>query len=247
MYLSAVVITKNAAKTLQTCLKSLGKVADELIIIDSGSDDDTIAIANDFKCIVIKTEWLGYGETKNLGHQNALFPYIISLDADEELSEGLIEEILAIKNSLENVYSFKRLNNFCGTWIKYGAWYPDVKIRIYPKTIMWNSAHSHEELIIPKNIEVNRLSYPLLHYAYQNLNQLKVKTNLYANLGALEKQNKSLISLFIKLMFSPFFGFLSSYIFKLGFLDGYNGLLISYYKAKGTLFKYYVALTLKLK
>lgn len=245
MYLSAVVITKNAELTLHNCIISLKKVADEVIIVDSGSEDHTLSIAQDLECRILNTKWLGYGETKNLGHQAASFPYIISLDADEELSDALINEILAIKESLKHIYSFKRLNNFCGKWIKHGAWYPDVKTRIFPKEILWNNAHSHEELIISKNAVIVKLNSPLLHYAYQNLNQLKAKTSLYAKLGALEKQNKSKFSLSIKLLFSPLVGFLSSFFFKLGFLDGFSGLVISYYKAKGTLLKYYGALVIK--
>jgi glycosyltransferase involved in cell wall biosynthesis len=247
MYLSGVIITKNVETTLRVCLDSLVKVADEIIIVDSGSEDDTLLIAKDYNCRIIETKWLGYGETKNLGHKAAAFPYIISVDADEELSDSLIEEILSKKDNLENLYSFRRLNNFCGKWIKHGAWYPDIKIRIYPRTILWNNAQSHEELIIPKNTEINHLNSYLLHYAYGNVDELRQKTNLYAKLGALQKQDKSKAGLILKLLFSPFFGFLSSYVFKIGFMDGNYGLIISYYKAKGTLLKYFLALKYKFK
>jgi glycosyltransferase involved in cell wall biosynthesis len=244
MYLSGVIITKNASLTLNRCLVSLSKVADEIIIIDSGSKDNTLDIANQFGCKIIKTDWLGYGKTKNIGHQAANYPYIISLDSDEELSEELVDEILSIKEKLTNVYSFKRLNNFCGKWIKHGSWYPDVKIRIFPKIFLWDHAHSHEQLIILSKTKVNSLNGLLLHYAYQNIDQLKYKTQLYSQLGAQQKRNKNNFELVLKLMFSPTVGFCKSYFFKLGIFDGYYGLIISYFNAKGTFCKYLQALKL---
>ena len=219
MLLTGVVITKNVEHTLIACLKSLKQVVDEIVIVDSGSTDQTLEIAKQFGCKIIQTNWLGYGNTKNLGNQDAKCPYILSLDADEELTTALIAEILLIKNSLSQVYSFKRLNNFCGIWIKYGAWYPDIKVRIFPKEVLWSDAFSHEELLLPKKAKVKLMRSNLNHYAYQNLNQLKEKTILYAKLGSLQKTNQSLLNLSLKLLFSPLIGFLKAYFLKLGFLE----------------------------
>ena len=247
MFLTGVVITKNVEHTLTACLKSLQLVVDEIIIVDSGSSDQTLEIAKQFGCNIIQTNWLGYGNTKNLGNQAAKYPYIISLDSDEELSAGLIAEILKIKSSIDKIYSFKRLNNFCGKWIKFGSWYPDIKIRIFPKEILWNDAHSHEQLLIPKGSNINLLNGFLNHYAYHNLFQFKEKTFLYSKLGSLQKSKQLAFILIVKLIFSPLIGFFKSYFLKLGFLDGYFGLQISYYNARGTFLKYLWALKQKYK
>ena len=245
MFLTGVVITKNVALTLTACLKSLQQVVDEIIIVDSGSSDQTLEIAKQFNCNIIQTSWLGYGNTKNLGNQAAKYPYIISLDSDEELSVALIAEILSIKNTLNQIYSFKRLNNFCGKWIKFGAWYPDIKIRIFPKEVLWNDADSHEQLLIPKGLNISLLNGYLNHYAYHNLYQFKEKTTLYAKLGLLQKSKQPAFILILKIIFSPLTGFIKSYFLKLGFLDGYFGLQISYYNAQGTFLKYLWALKQK--
>lgn len=247
MRLTGVVITKNVEQTLTLCLKSLQQVADEIIIVDSGSTDQTLEIAKQFDCKTIKTNWLGYGNTKNLGNKVAKFPFILSLDADEELSKELIAEILEIKSFNDKIYSFKRLNNFCGKWIKFGAWYPDIKIRIFSKEILWNDALSHEQLLIPKGATINLLNGNLNHYAYQNLSQLKEKTNLYSQLGALQKSSQPTFILILKLVCSPVVGFFKSYFLKLGFLDGYFGYVIAFYNAKGTFLKYLWAIKQKFR
>ena len=245
MFLSGVVITKNVEHTLIACLKSLQQVVDEIVLVDSGSIDQTLEIAKQFGCKIIQTNWLGYGNTKNLGNQAAKYPYILSLDSDEELSEELIKEILEIKSSFDKIYSFKRLNNFCGKWIKFGAWYPDIKIRIFPKEILWNDAYSHEQLLIPEGVNINLLKGYLNHYAYHNLYQFKEKTFLYSRLGSLQKSKQPIFILIVKGVFSPLTGFIKSYFLKVGFLDGYFGLQISYYNAKGTFLKYLWALKQK--
>ncbi len=243
--LSAVIISKNAADTLENCLKSLTNVADEIILVDSGSNDDTLKIAEKYSCIIFKTDWFGYGETKNIGNHIAKGQYIISIDADEQLSDELQNEINLIKKNLKGYYSFKRLNNFCGKWIKHGSWYPDIKVRIFPKTTKWNNNPSHESLLLKKDESITLLKGNLLHYSFKNVAQLKNKTHLYAKLGAVKNQKKSFFSLILKMIFSPLFSFFKSFFFKMGFLDGANGLLISYSNALGTFLKYKLAITNK--
>ena len=238
MQISAVVITKNSASTLKQCLDSLIKVADEMIIVDSGSTDLTLTIAQECGCKIIHTTWLGYGPTKNLGHHAAGGAYILSLDSDEELSAGLIIELNSIKNQLNGVYSFKRLNNYCGKWIRYGAWYPDKKTRLFPKETLWNDSASHEQLILSSNQKITYLSSSLLHYAYRSKAELKAKTYLYARLGAISKKNTGKFAAVLKMIFSPIVSFIKSYFIKLGFLDGRFGFDISFYNAMGTFLKY---------
>jgi len=238
MQISAVVITKNSASTLIKCLESLQKVADEVIVVDSGSTDLTVNIAEQYGCRVIHSAWLGYGPTKNLGHQTARGAYILSLDSDEELSADLILELNNIRHHLNGVYGFKRLNNYCGKWIRYGAWYPDKKTRLFPNNILWNDSASHEQLILNSDQKITYLSGSLLHYAYRNKEELKAKTYLYASLGAISKKNTSKFAAALKMIFSPIVSFVKSYLIKRGFLDGRFGFDISFYNAMGTFLKY---------
>lgn len=238
MQISAVIITKNSERTLQKCLESLPAVVDEIIIVDSGSTDSTLDIAKDYQCKIINTPWLGYGPTKNLGQKAALAPYVLSIDSDEELSAGLQQEILSMKNNLTGIYGFRRINNYCGKWIKYGSWYPDKKLRLFPKENLWNNAISHEQLMLNNQKKRYYFKSPLLHYAYSTKEELKVKTYLYAQLGAANKKGSSKILAFINMLVSPVMSFLKSYFMKLGFLDGKNGFEISTFNALGTYLKY---------
>jgi glycosyltransferase involved in cell wall biosynthesis len=245
MFLTGVVITKNSDQTIKKCLTSLQQVADEIIIYDSGSEDATLKIAEAFSCRVIEGEWLGYGATKNFANQFANASYILSVDSDEELSPELISQILIVKKELKGIYSFKRLNNYCGKWIRNGSWYPDIKIRIFPKENHWDDSPSHENLIISKGQKISFLSGVLLHYAYANSAQFLQKTKYYAHLGAIKKSNQHVEINILKMVFSPIFGFLKSYVFKLGLMDGIAGLEIALINSYGTFLKYKTALTLK--
>lgn len=238
MHISAVIITKNSEKTLKRCLDSITNIADEILIVDSGSTDHTLQIAESYGCILIQTPWLGYGATKNLGHQAAKSPYILSLDSDEALSLFLVAEIEREKHQLRGLYGFKRLNNYCGQWIRHGAWNPDKKIRLFPKEIMWNHASSHEQLILTEDQELYYFDSPILHYAYNTEDELKSKVELYARLGAQDRKHLSKTSAIVKMICSPIVSFFKSYFIKLGFLDGLNGLKISYYIGLGTFLKY---------
>ncbi|MBC8985447.1 glycosyltransferase family 2 protein [Pedobacter sp. N36a] len=238
MYISAVIITKNSEKTIKCCLDSIANLADEVLIVDSGSTDLTLKIAESFGCVIIQTPWLGYGATKNLGHQAARFPYILSLDSDEALSYTLVKEIQPEKPQLQGLYEFRRLNNYCGKWIKHGAWYPDKKIRLFPKEILWNHAASHEKLVLKEGQLLYTFKSPILHYAYSSEEELKSKVELYARLGVKDRKHLSKIAAIGKMIFSPMVSFVKSYFIKRGFQDGMAGLKISYYIALGTFLKY---------
>lgn len=245
MFLTGVVITKNSDQTIKKCLDSLLQVVDEIIVYDSGSTDLTLKIAEEFSCHVIQGEWLGYGATKNFANQFAKASYILSVDSDEELSPELISQILIVKENLKGIYSFKRLNNYCGKWIRNGSWYPDTKIRIFPKENQWDDSPSHENLIISKDQKVSLLPGVLLHYAYASRAQFLVKTKLYAKLGAKKKASKPLVVNILKMVFSPIFGFIKSYFVKLGCADGISGMEIAFINSYGTFLKYKTALTTK--
>lgn len=241
--LSAVIITYNEERNIERCIKALLDWVDEIIIVDSQSTDNTESICKKYPVKFYSTQWLGYGPTKNYGATLAENEYILSLDADEEVTELLKNSIIeARKEGLDGVYRFNRLTNFCGKWIKHGDWYPDIKDRIYPKRVEWNSAAAHEELLIPADIKRTHLKGDLLHYSYYSKEDLVRKYKKYAELLAEDRKDKSIIFLFIKAVFSPLVYFIKNYILKAGFLDGRAGFIVYSQGAYYTFLKYKLAL-----
>jgi len=223
--LSVVIITLNEERNIKRCLDSVKDVADEIIVVDTFSTDQTKQIALAAGAKVIDKAWEGYGNAKNTGAQNASNNFILNLDADEALSEVLRKNISKARTAgLNGVYTFNRLTNYCGKWIKHCGWYPDRKTRIYPKQdAEWNNQAVHEKLIFRKNIPVAFLKGALEHYSFYTVEEHKAKAKKYAELGAKKLLSRSRLSMFLKMVFSPPVRFVRTYIFQLGFLDGYYG------------------------
>ena len=239
--ISAVIITFNESNNIARCIRSLSTVADEILISDSYSSDDTIKIAEGLGAKVILHQFSGYGATKNNANDHAQYDWILSVDADEEPDEQLIQSISGIKEELhtDTVYEFQRLNNYCGKWIKHGGWYPDKKVRLFNRSqIKWNFAEVHETLEIPPYFKRVLLEGKLLHYSYTNVPGHLEKVEKYSTRGAEEAKKRGKRSSFIKIYLSPSFRFLRDYIFKLGFLDGYYGFVIARITAKEVYLKY---------
>ncbi len=241
MNLSVTIITYNEAKNIERCIQTVKAVANDIIVIDSFSTDDTTAIAKQLGANVFNHSFNGYGESKNLANEKAKNDWILSIDADEVLDEKLVNSILNLKDKLNNttVYEFSRLNNYCGKWIRFGAWRSDNKIRIFNKTaVKWNLAEVHENLLIPENFEVQKLQGKLLHYSYATVASHLNKIEKYSTLGAEEAYKKGKQASFIKIYFSPVFRFFRDYILMLGFLDGKYGFIIASLTAKEVYLKY---------
>jgi (heptosyl)LPS beta-1,4-glucosyltransferase len=241
MNLSVTIITYNESKNIEKCLRSVKAITDDVVIIDSFSTDDTSAIAKQLGANVFNYSFNGYGESKNLANEKAKNDWILSIDADEVLDEKLVNSILNLKDKLNNntVYEFSRLNNYCGKWIRFGAWRSDNKIRIFNKTaVKWNLAEVHESLIIPENFVVQKLQGKLLHYSYASVANHLNKIEKYSTLGAEEAFKKGKHASFIKINFSPVFRFIRDYILMLGFLDGKYGFVIASLTAKEVYLKY---------
>jgi (heptosyl)LPS beta-1,4-glucosyltransferase len=237
--LSVVIITFNEEKNIEKCLQSIQSLSDDIVVIDSYSTDNTESICNNFSNVrFIKHKWEGYSKTKNFGNSIAKNNYILSLDADEVISEKLRKSIIGI-NKLTGAYEFNRMTNYCGTWIKHCGWYPDKKIRIFDKTnISWEGDFVHETLSIPSNTKINFLKGDLFHYSYHTLedhyNQIEKYSSLHAQ--KMLKDNKSVS--FTKLYISPAFKFFRTYFLQLGFLDGKAGFTIARISAKAVKLKY---------
>ena len=238
--LSIVIITKNEAHIIGNTLRSLQGVSDDIIIVDSGSTDDTVAICKKFNATVIETTWNGYGPNKNKGINTAKNDWILSLDADEAIDEVLKEEILKLKPENENVvYKLTYRNFFCGKRIRFGVWAGDEHIRIFNrKKIKWDEAEVHEDLVLPANVKVQSLKGKVLHYTVNNITEYSDKTIAYARANAKKYYGRGKKTGFIKLYLAPAFNFLQHYIFRLGFLDGWEGYLICKTNAWYTFMKY---------
>lgn len=239
--ITAVIITKNEERNIGRCLASLQGVADEIIVLDSHSTDQTESICMQHAVRFIRQDWLGYSATKNLGNSLASHPYILSLDADEALSEALTASISAVKPKLDGVYSFNRLAYYCGKPIHHGGWYPDEKIRLFPKGgAAWKGEFVHEELVPEAGLRRTKLQGDLLHYTYYTKEEHLLKARKYASLAAdsLRVRSKGLLGLLLKAAFSPLWRFLSMYFLKAGILDGRAGWQIATTTAKEVWWKY---------
>lgn len=239
--ISAVIITLNEERNIGRCLKSLEGIADEIIVVDSYSTDRTEAICKDFGVRFVQRKWAGYAQTKNYANQLATHEYLLSIDADESLSEDLKASMLNVKKQgLSGIYSFNRLTNYCGHWVKHGGWYPDVKARLFPKSAaQWEGNFVHEEIQFSGNYSKTHLSGDLLHYSIYSVADHWERVEKYTDLGAqkmLAAGKKG--GLFAGFM-SAFSRFLRMYLFKFGFLDGVAGWRISYISAKATYLRYY--------
>ncbi|MFN3874809.1 MAG: glycosyltransferase family 2 protein, partial [Flavobacteriales bacterium] len=171
MPISAVIITRDEERNIARCLASLKGVADEIVVVDAQSGDRTRVIATAHGAAVHVRPWAGYSDQKNFANALARHPWILSIDADEALGEALREDLIGLKaRGLSGAYRMKRLTNYCGHWVRHGGWYPDRKVRLFPKAgSRWVGDHVHEELLLPEGCAVSDLKGDLLHYSYHSV------------------------------------------------------------------------------
>ena len=238
--ISAVIITKNEAKNIERCILSLQNVVDEILVLDNGSTDSTIEIAKNLGARVENTTWKGYSETKDLGNNLAKNNYILSIDADEALSEELQNQIINIKQSLriDHAYQFNRLTNYCGKWIKHCGWYPDTKLRIWSREAGKWQGEIHEEIKLEPFVKVAHLKGDLLHYSYYNIEEHYKQADKFTTLTAKDAFEKGKKASFLKLVLAPLVKFMKAYIFQFGFLDGPMGFQVCRVSAYATFLKY---------
>ena len=236
--LSAVIITFNEARNIKRCIASLQDVADEIVVIDSFSTDATPSICKGLNVQFHQREWKGYSKQKNYGNGLASNDWILSVDADEVLSEELKISILFEKENGKGFnFSFNRLTNYCGKWIKHSGWYPDTKVKMFNRTEDDWQGEVRETLTVDLN-SVKRLKGDLLHYSYNSVSDHVSRTDVYSTLGAKELFGKGKKASMLKLLFNPWLKFNKMYFIKLGFLDGMAGFTIALITAYGTSLKY---------
>ena len=238
--LSVVIITNNEELNIERCLKSVIPVSTDIIVVDSGSKDATIDICRKYSAKVVERAWDGYASQKNFGNSLAVNPYILSIDADEELTTELQQEIKALKEPFADVYEILFKISFCGKWLTHTHWNSGKHVRIFRKEFKWNNNDDvHEKLLIPADIKKVRLSGKINHYTIHSLKQYKYKNDHYAMLAAKKMKASGKKAGFVKLYISPVWRFFHSYILKLGFLEGYYGYVIAYETARCAFLKYY--------
>jgi glycosyltransferase involved in cell wall biosynthesis len=238
--LSAVIITFNEEEHLEKCLKSLKGIADEIVVVDSFSTDKTLEICNQFDVRIIKQKFLGYKEQKNFALKQAKYDYILSLDGDEALSERLKLSILETKkNWIYDGYYFHRLNNYCGQWIKHSDWYPDRKLRLFKKgSGSWQGLNPHDSYKLNNPKSLGKLKGNLLHWIYSSYSEHNQKIEKFSTIAAQAYYEVDKKSSIWKIIYRPAWAFFKAYFLRLGFLDGFNGLVICMQTYNVTFLKY---------
>lgn len=238
--LSIVIITKNEAHIIGNTLRSVEDISDDIIIVDSGSTDDTIAICKKYNTKIIQTKWEGYGANKNKGIEVAKNNWILSLDADETIDAELKKTIIQLRDLKENqVFKIKRKNFFCNKRIRYGVWAGDKPHRIFNRKLTkWNDSQVHEKLELPHDAKIITLKGYISHYTVDTLTEYINKTIDYARLNARQYHSQGKNAGFSKLYLGPMFNFIQHYFFRLGFLDGWEGYMIAKTNAWYTFLKY---------
>ena len=235
---SIVIICKNEAAILGQSLEKLLGVTDDIIVYDNGSTDGTQQVVKNFPVRLVEGPWEGFGPTKNKSNLLAKHDWILSLDADEALDEVLKTNLQNWQPLNENEAVEFSFRNFLGNKpIRYGDWGHDYHIRLFNRnTTKWDEAAVHEKLLLPADVIIKKIKGYILHRTWRNETDYKKKMDHYAMLGAQKYFAQGRKASWLRLGLSPAFAFVSSYIFKLGFLDGKAGYtcarMMSYYTKK---------------
>ncbi len=238
MKISATIITYNEERNLPRAIESL-RCADEILVMDSGSSDRTVELAEKLGARVVESAWPGYANQKNLAAEQAVHDWILSIDADESLSEALEGEIWKLKKNGPqfDAYTMPRLAQYLGRWIHHSGWYPDRKVRLYHRgKARWEGAFVHESVKV--NGRVGHLQSNLLHFTCNSLSEHLKVMDRYTTLAAEQLLATGEKIAWGRLIFEPPWTFFQTYVLKLGFLDGVEGLAIANMAALYNFVKY---------
>ena len=222
--LSAVIIAKNAARQLPECLESLA-FCDEILVVDSGSDDGTVALAQSRGARVIQSEWRGFGPQKRYAVEQAAHDWVLCVDADERVSPELRSAIeRALAAPAKAAYRFPRCNRFLGRYLRHGEGYPDWSLRLFDRRrARWSDDAVHEKVLT--DAAVGTLTGDLLHDSAETLDAYLAKQNRYTTLAAQQAFDAGRRAHVAQLLLSPLLRFVKFYFFRLGLLDGVPGLI----------------------
>ncbi|MGR9013358.1 MAG: glycosyltransferase family 2 protein [Gammaproteobacteria bacterium] len=242
--LSVIIITKNEAEHISRCLASVSW-ADEIIVLDSGSVDNTVDICKAYTDKVFMTDWPGFGMQKQRALEKARGDWILSIDADEVVTSELRVEIeKALRQEHYKGYEIPRLSSYCGRQMRHGGWWPDYVLRLFRRDYgQFTDSVVHESIIVQGH--VGRLQSPLLHDAFVSLDEVLHKVNSYSTLGAEMLFQRGVRSSLGKAVLKGLWTFIRTYWIKAGILDGRQGLMLSISNAEGAYYKYLKLLELQ--
>lgn len=235
--LSVIIITKNETLNIRECLESV-KWADEIIVVDSGSSDNTVAICREFTPHVYVHDWPGFGAQKNRALDYATRDWVLSLDADERITPELRVEIeQAMLDGVQAGYCIPRLSQFCGKFIHYSGWYPDFVLRLFKRDVArFSDSLVHEKVLMKGNTA--KLKNPILHYSYFTVEDVERKVEHYSAAAAQQMKQSGKRSNLLSASISGGWAFVRTYILRLGMLDGSAGWHIACMNARTTYLKY---------
>jgi glycosyltransferase involved in cell wall biosynthesis len=238
MKISATIITLNEERNIARAIESL-RCCDEILVLDSGSSDRTVELARNLGARVIEGTWLGYAAQKNWAAESAGNDWVLSIDADEAISEALEAEIWNLKKNGPacDAYSMPRMARYLGRWILHSGWYPDRKIRLYDRRkATWKGEYVHESVVTEGS--VGHLQGNLLHFTCESLSEHLRTLDRYTTLAAEELVARHIRVPLWSLLLDPAWTFARAYFLKAGFLDGLEGLIIAQMAAFYTFLKY---------
>lgn len=235
--LSVIIVTKNEAHNIVACLESVAW-ADEVIVLDSGSIDDTVKLAVAAGVRVIETDWPGYGSQQNRGIDAATFEWVYSLDADERISSALAAEIrVAIRENKFNVFDVPRRSFFVTRFMRHSGWWPDRTRRLFKKESARFTSHKiHANLAT--NDSVGHLKEPMIHYSFLSYHAVVEKMNRYSSGSAQDLNERGRRGSLATAIGHGLWAFIRTYFLNAGFLDGQQGLILAIANAEGTYYKY---------
>lgn len=239
--ISSVVLTYNEEENIARCLESLKDVADEMIVVDSFSTDDTEKICRQYGVKFIQHEYVSHIEQKQYAISLAGKDYVLLLDADECLSRELKEVILKLKKDpTADAYVINRFNKYCDRWIRYSGYYPDKKIRFWKKGMASiKGTNPHEQVVAEPGASVKRIKQNILHFPYDTVDEHLIHVMKYATISAQAKYKEGEKANFVaKALLNPMWKFFRKYIIQLGFLDGYYGFVFCAIESSMNFFKY---------
>lgn len=227
--ISLVVITFNEAQNIRRCLESANGIADEILVVDSLSTDETTAIAESLGARIISQPFLGYVGQKRFAIEQATHRIVLSLDADEALSQTLRESVLKVKaNWNSDCYSMNRLSQIGGRWVRHGGWYPDRKMRLFDREKYEIAGiDPHDKFVPLPGARSSHLKGDILHYTNTDINSRVHTINRFSTVAAQAFYDRGKRGSLPRLLFKPFFRFFVEYFLRLGFLDGFYGFIIA--------------------
>lgn len=240
--LAVALIVKNEAANLASCLKTVADWVDEIVILDSGSNDDTEAVARQYtEKFYVNSDWPGFGPQRRIAQQYVTADYVLWLDADERITPELKTSILEAvhRNEPNTLYSICRLSWVFGRYIRHCGWYPDRVVRLYPTQLtQYDDSLVHEKVMIDDSMNIKPLKGDAIHYTYNDLQHYLVKSAGYAAAWAEQRQVRGKTSSIGQGVIHALACFVKMYVIKAGFLDGRQGLLLSLLSAHSTFIKY---------